>query len=70
MPALAACRRTTHGGHGRAAVAQSGGGGISTPDLRLRKTPTDPPKILDLPDTVWINRPAQDTTQETDTTAA
>jgi len=28
------------------------------------------PKILDLPDTVWINRPAQDTTQETDTTAA
>ncbi len=31
---------------------------------------TGPPKILDLPDTVWINRPAQDTTQETDTTAA
>lgn len=28
------------------------------------------PKILDLPDTVWINRPAQDPTQETDTTAA
>ena len=28
------------------------------------------PKILDLPDTVWINRPAEDTTQETDTTAA
>jgi transposase InsO family protein len=31
---------------------------------------TNAPKILDLPDTVWINRPAQDTTQETDTTAA
>ena len=30
---------------------------------------TRAPKILDLPDTVWINRPAQDT-QETDTTAA
>ena len=28
------------------------------------------PKILDLPDTVWINRPAQDTDQETNTTAA
>jgi transposase InsO family protein len=28
------------------------------------------PKILDLPDTAWINRPAKDTTQETDTTAA
>ena len=28
------------------------------------------PKILDLPNTVWINRPAQDPTQETDTTAA
>jgi len=28
------------------------------------------PKILDLPDTVWINRPVQDATQETDTTAA
>ena len=28
------------------------------------------PKILDLPDTVWINRPAQNTTQETETTAA
>ena len=27
-------------------------------------------KILDLPDTVWINRPAQDPTQETETTAA
>jgi putative transposase len=23
------------------------------------------PKILDLPDTAWINRPAQNTTQET-----
>ncbi len=31
---------------------------------------TTPPKILDLPDTVWINQPAQDTTQETDTQAA
>jgi putative transposase len=31
---------------------------------------TTPPKILALPDTVWINRPADDTTQETDTTAA
>ena len=31
---------------------------------------TSAPKILDLPHTVWINRPAQDTTQETDTTAA
>jgi putative transposase len=31
---------------------------------------TSAPKILDLPDTVWINRPAQDTTQETNTTAA
>ena len=31
---------------------------------------TGAPKILDLPDTTWINRPAQDTTQETDTTAA
>ena len=31
---------------------------------------THAPKILDLPDTVWINQPAQDTTQETDTTAA
>ena len=30
---------------------------------------TTPPKILALPDTVWINRPADDT-QETDTTAA
>jgi putative transposase len=28
------------------------------------------PKILHLPDTAWINRPAQDTTGETDTTAA
>jgi hypothetical protein len=28
------------------------------------------PQILDLPDTAWINRPAQDTTKETDTTAA
>jgi len=31
---------------------------------------THAPKILDLPHTVWINRPAQHTTQETDTTAA
>ncbi len=31
---------------------------------------THAPKILDLPDTAWINRPAQNTTQETDTTAA
>jgi putative transposase len=31
---------------------------------------TGAPKILDLPDTVWINRPAEDTNQETDTTAA
>lgn len=31
---------------------------------------TTTPKILDLPDTAWINRPTQDTTQETDTTAA
>ncbi len=30
---------------------------------------TTAPKILDLPDTVWINQPA-DTTQETETTAA
>ena len=31
---------------------------------------TRTPKILDLPDTVWINRPAQHTTQEPATTAA
>jgi putative transposase len=31
---------------------------------------THAPKILDLPDTTWINRPAQNNTQETDTTAA
>jgi putative transposase len=31
---------------------------------------TTAPKILDLPHTAWINRPAQDATQETDTTAA
>ena len=31
---------------------------------------TTPPKILDLPDTVWINRPADDTHQETEKTAA
>jgi transposase InsO family protein len=35
-----------------------------------RFTTTTPPKILDLPNTVWINRPAQNTTQETATTAA
>jgi transposase InsO family protein len=28
------------------------------------------PKILELPDTVWINQPVQDPTEETDTTAA
>jgi putative transposase len=31
---------------------------------------THAPKILDLPDTAWINRPAQDTTEEAVTTAA
>jgi hypothetical protein len=31
---------------------------------------TTAPKILELPDAAWINRPAQNTTQETDTTAA
>jgi hypothetical protein len=31
---------------------------------------THAPKILDLPDTAWINRPAQDTIGEADTTAA
>lgn len=31
---------------------------------------TTAPKILDLPDTVWINQPTHGTTQETDTTAA
>ncbi len=31
---------------------------------------TGAPKILDLPDTVWINRPADPTNQETTTTAA
>ncbi|MGO9354095.1 MAG: integrase core domain-containing protein, partial [Mycobacterium sp.] len=31
---------------------------------------TSAPKILDLPDTAWINRPAQHTTPETNTTAA
>ena len=31
---------------------------------------TTAPKILDLPDTVWINRPADDTDQHTDTEAA
>jgi putative transposase len=35
-----------------------------------RLATTTPPKILALPDTVWINRPADDTAQETDTTAA
>jgi transposase InsO family protein len=29
-----------------------------------RFTTTTPPKILDLPDTVWINRPAEDATTE------
>jgi putative transposase len=32
--------------------------------------PDTAPKILDLPDTVWINRPAEDASQETETTAA
>jgi putative transposase len=31
---------------------------------------TSVPKILELPDTAWINRPAQDTPQETNMTAA
>lgn len=31
---------------------------------------TTAPKILDLPDTVWINRPAEDAQEETDTAAA
>lgn len=31
---------------------------------------TRTPKILDLPDTVWINQPAQHATQEAGTTAA
>jgi transposase InsO family protein len=31
---------------------------------------TTAPKILDLPDTAWINRPTQNSTQETATTAA
>jgi putative transposase len=31
---------------------------------------TTAPKILDLPNTVWINRPADDTSQQTDTEAA
>ena len=31
---------------------------------------TSMPKILELPDTAWINQPAQDTNQETNTTAA
>jgi transposase InsO family protein len=31
---------------------------------------THAPKILDLPDTAWINRPTEDATQETATTAA
>jgi hypothetical protein len=35
-----------------------------------RFSTTSAPKILDLPDTVWINRPDQDTTQEPATTAA
>ncbi len=35
-----------------------------------RFSTTTVPKILHLPDTVWINQPAQDTTKETDTTAA
>jgi putative transposase len=31
---------------------------------------THAPKILDLPDTAWINRPADDDAEEADTTAA
>ena len=31
---------------------------------------TTAPKMLDLPDTVWINRPADDTRQDTETEAA
>lgn len=31
---------------------------------------TTAPKMLDLPDTVWINRPADDTSQQTETEAA
>jgi hypothetical protein len=31
---------------------------------------TTAPKILDLPDTVWINRPTDDTGQDTETQAA
>jgi putative transposase len=31
---------------------------------------TTAPKVLDLPGTVWINRPADDTSQETETEAA
>jgi putative transposase len=31
---------------------------------------THTPRILDLPDTAWINQPAHDTIQETATTAA
>jgi putative transposase len=31
---------------------------------------TTAPKMLDLPDTVWINQPAENTSQETDTEAA
>jgi hypothetical protein len=31
---------------------------------------THAPKILDLPHTVWINRPVENTNQETHTTAA
>lgn len=31
---------------------------------------TTAPKILDLPDTVWINRPADDTDQKTNAEAA
>jgi hypothetical protein len=31
---------------------------------------TTVPRMLDLPDTVWINRPAHDTDQQTDSEAA
>nr|WP_163670441.1 IS3 family transposase [Mycolicibacterium alvei] len=37
---------------------------------RFSTTTIAPPKILNLPDTVWINPPAQHITQEADTTAA
>ena len=35
-----------------------------------RFSATDTPKILDIPETVWINQPTQHTEQETATPAA